>query len=45
MFLSVILAVFCVQIVSSRQMTRPLLLNDKRPAGHGTITVSGLFAH
>ncbi|XP_070784147.1 copine-3-like [Enoplosus armatus] len=28
------------QIVSNRQMTRPLLLNDKRPAGHGTITIS-----
>ncbi|KAK5850065.1 hypothetical protein PBY51_014347 [Eleginops maclovinus] len=27
------------QIVSSRQMTRPLLLNDRRPAGHGTITI------
>ncbi|KAG8009345.1 Copine-3 [Nibea albiflora] len=27
------------QIVSNRQMTRPLLLRDKRPAGHGTITV------
>uniref|UniRef100_A0A7N5ZST0 C2 domain-containing protein n=1 Tax=Anabas testudineus TaxID=64144 RepID=A0A7N5ZST0_ANATE len=28
------------QIVSNRQMTRPLLLKDKRPAGHGTITIS-----
>ncbi|XP_067341776.1 copine-3-like isoform X2 [Channa argus] len=27
------------QIVSSRQMTRSLLLKDKRPAGHGTITI------
>ncbi|XP_035518428.1 copine-3-like isoform X2 [Morone saxatilis] len=27
------------QIVSNRQMTRPLLLKDKRPAGHGTITI------
>uniref|UniRef100_A0A7N8Y8F6 Copine-3 n=1 Tax=Mastacembelus armatus TaxID=205130 RepID=A0A7N8Y8F6_9TELE len=32
------------QIVSSRQMTRPLLLKNQRPAGHGTITVSGLFS-
>lgn len=30
----------CAQIVSSRQMTRSLLLKDQRPAGHGTITVS-----
>lgn len=30
----------CDQIVSSRQMTRSLLLKDRRPAGHGTITVS-----
>uniref|UniRef100_A0A8C4HI09 Copine 3 n=1 Tax=Dicentrarchus labrax TaxID=13489 RepID=A0A8C4HI09_DICLA len=29
------------QVVSNRQMTRQLLLKDKRPAGHGTITVSG----
>ncbi|KAI3355082.1 hypothetical protein L3Q82_017957 [Scortum barcoo] len=28
------------QIVSNRQMTRALLLKDKRPAGHGTITIS-----
>lgn len=34
------MAMFCFQIVSNRQMTRPLLLKDKRPAGHGTITVS-----
>uniref|UniRef100_A0A8C3AKE6 Copine-3 n=1 Tax=Cyclopterus lumpus TaxID=8103 RepID=A0A8C3AKE6_CYCLU len=27
------------QIVSSRQMTRSLLLKDKRPAGRGTITI------
>ncbi|XP_040922317.1 copine-3-like isoform X2 [Toxotes jaculatrix] len=27
------------QIVSNRQMTRPLLLKNKRPAGHGTITI------
>ncbi|XP_018553766.1 LOW QUALITY PROTEIN: copine-3-like [Lates calcarifer] len=27
------------QIVSSKQMTRSLLLKDKRPAGHGTITI------
>ncbi|KAM6908066.1 copine-3-like [Lycodopsis pacificus] len=27
------------QIVSSRQLTRSLLLKDKRPAGHGTITI------
>ncbi|XP_070708666.1 copine-3-like [Pempheris klunzingeri] len=27
------------QIVSNRQMTRPLLLKDKRPAGRGTITI------
>ncbi|KAM8822890.1 copine-3-like isoform 2-T2 [Spinachia spinachia] len=27
------------QIVSNRQMTRSLLLKDKRPAGHGTITI------
>lgn len=27
------------QIVSSRQMTRSLLLKDQRPAGHGTITI------
>ncbi|XP_044032877.1 copine-3-like [Siniperca chuatsi] len=27
------------QIVSNRQMTRPLMLPDKRPAGHGTITI------
>ncbi|XP_041670575.1 copine-3-like isoform X2 [Cheilinus undulatus] len=27
------------QIVSNKQMTRPLLLEDKRPAGHGTITI------
>ncbi|PWA24612.1 hypothetical protein CCH79_00016287 [Gambusia affinis] len=26
------------QIVSNRQMTRQLLLKDRRPAGHGTIT-------
>uniref|UniRef100_A0A8C4NRR6 Copine 3 n=1 Tax=Dicentrarchus labrax TaxID=13489 RepID=A0A8C4NRR6_DICLA len=31
------------QVVSNRQMTRQLLLKDKRPAGHGTITVSGRF--
>lgn len=37
-------SVFCFQIVSSRQMTRPLLLKDKRPAGHGTITVSEVFS-
>ena len=36
-------SVFWVQIVSSRQLTRSLLLGDKRPAGRGTITVSGLF--
>uniref|UniRef100_A0A3B5L281 Copine 3 n=1 Tax=Xiphophorus couchianus TaxID=32473 RepID=A0A3B5L281_9TELE len=29
------------QIVSNRQMTRQLLLKDRRPAGHGTITVRG----
>ncbi|XP_030612092.1 copine-3-like [Archocentrus centrarchus] len=28
------------QIVSNKQMTRPLLLKDKRPAGRGTITIS-----
>uniref|UniRef100_A0A8C5G6X8 Copine-3 n=1 Tax=Gouania willdenowi TaxID=441366 RepID=A0A8C5G6X8_GOUWI len=28
------------QIVSSRKLTRPLLLKDKSPAGKGTITVS-----
>ncbi|XP_069007453.1 copine-3-like isoform X1 [Embiotoca jacksoni] len=28
------------QIVSNRQMTRPLLLRNKRPAGRGTITIS-----
>lgn len=28
------------QIVSNRQMTRPLLLKNGRPAGHGTITIS-----
>ena len=33
----------CLQIVSSRQITRSLLLKDKRPAGRGTITVSGLL--
>ncbi|MEQ2258668.1 Copine-3 [Xenotaenia resolanae] len=27
------------QIVSNRQMTRPLLLKDRRPAGIGTITI------
>ncbi|XP_034561700.1 copine-3-like isoform X2 [Notolabrus celidotus] len=27
------------QIVSNKQMTRPLLLESKRPAGHGTITI------
>ncbi|XP_078147395.1 copine-3-like [Centroberyx gerrardi] len=27
------------QIVSSKQMTRSLLLKNKRPAGHGTITI------
>ncbi|KAK7878021.1 hypothetical protein WMY93_031334 [Mugilogobius chulae] len=27
------------QIVSSKQITRPLLLQDGRPAGHGTITI------
>ncbi|TNM98997.1 hypothetical protein fugu_013561, partial [Takifugu bimaculatus] len=27
------------QIVSNKEMTRPLLLRNKRPAGHGTITV------
>ncbi|XP_041824480.1 copine-3-like [Melanotaenia boesemani] len=27
------------QIVSNRQMTRQLLLKDKRPAGHSTITI------
>nr|XP_046226776.1 copine-3-like [Scatophagus argus]XP_046226777.1 copine-3-like [Scatophagus argus]XP_046226778.1 copine-3-like [Scatophagus argus] len=27
------------QIVSSRQITQPLLLKDKRPAGRGTITI------
>ncbi|KAJ0059820.1 hypothetical protein NL108_013136 [Boleophthalmus pectinirostris] len=27
------------QIVSSKQITRPLLLQDRRPAGHGTITI------
>lgn len=30
------------QIVSNRQMTRPLRLKNNRPAGRGTITVSGL---
>uniref|UniRef100_A0A8C6LY17 Copine 3 n=1 Tax=Nothobranchius furzeri TaxID=105023 RepID=A0A8C6LY17_NOTFU len=30
------------QIVSNRQMTQPLLLTNKEPAGRGTITVSGL---
>ena len=35
--------IVCVQIVSNRQMTRPLMLNNHRPAGHGTITVSGLI--
>ncbi|XP_038147965.1 copine-3-like isoform X2 [Cyprinodon tularosa] len=28
------------QIVSNKQMTRPLLLKDRRPVGHGTITIS-----
>lgn len=41
----VTLTVFCVQIVSNKQMTRSLLLKNKRPAGNGTITVSGLFSH
>ncbi|XP_034027635.1 copine-3-like isoform X2 [Thalassophryne amazonica] len=27
------------QIVSCREMTRPLLLKNKKPAGHGTITI------
>lgn len=27
------------QIVSNREMTQPLLLKNKRPAGHGTITI------
>ncbi|CAL1596437.1 unnamed protein product [Knipowitschia caucasica] len=27
------------QIVSSKQLTRPLLLPDRRPAGHGSITI------
>nr|XP_015810335.2 copine-3 [Nothobranchius furzeri] len=27
------------QIVSNRQMTQPLLLTNKEPAGHGTITI------
>ncbi|XP_068604036.1 copine-3-like [Brachionichthys hirsutus] len=27
------------QIVSNRQMTRPLLLSNRRPAGNGTITI------
>uniref|UniRef100_A0A669CB37 Copine-3 n=1 Tax=Oreochromis niloticus TaxID=8128 RepID=A0A669CB37_ORENI len=31
------------QVVSNKQMTRPLLLKDRRPAGRGTITVSSLF--
>ena len=35
----------CVQIVSNRQMTRPLLLKNGRAAGRGTITVSRLFSH
>ena len=35
--------IVCVQIVSNRQMTRPLMLRNHRPAGHGTITVSGLI--
>lgn len=35
----------CFQIVSNRQMTRSLLLKDKRPAGRGTITVSGVLSH
>lgn len=30
----------CVQIVSSKQLTKPLVKRDKRPAGKGTITVS-----
>lgn len=30
----------CIQIVSSKQLTKPLLMKDKRPAGKGTITVS-----
>lgn len=34
----------CVQIASNRQMTRPLLFKDHRPAGCGTITVSGLLS-
>lgn len=29
-----------IQIVSSRQLTKPLVMKDKRPAGKGTITVS-----
>ncbi|GAA6219441.1 copine-3-like [Lates japonicus] len=28
------------QIVSSRKLTRPLIMKDKRPAGKGTITIS-----
>uniref|UniRef100_A0A3Q3JV71 C2 domain-containing protein n=1 Tax=Monopterus albus TaxID=43700 RepID=A0A3Q3JV71_MONAL len=35
---TLMLPAFCVQIVSSRQMSRPLLLKDKRPAGHETIS-------
>uniref|UniRef100_H3BW79 Copine-3 n=2 Tax=Tetraodon nigroviridis TaxID=99883 RepID=H3BW79_TETNG len=27
------------QVVSNKEMTRPLLLKNKRPAGHGTITI------
>lgn len=30
----------CAQIVSNKQMTRPLMLKDGRLAGRGTITVS-----
>lgn len=32
----------CLQVVSSRKLTRPLVLKNKRPAGRGTITVSGI---
>lgn len=32
----------CAQVVSNKEMTRPLLLKNKRPADHGTITVSEL---
>lgn len=34
----------CVQVVSNKEMTRQLLLKNRRPAGHGTITVRELNA-